>query len=381
MNSITALPFSIRAGKVFSPTAPIDERSLFAGRSDQLRTLLKAIAQKGQHAIVYGERGVGKTSLVNILAWLIPDGVTPRINCDVDDTFESVWQKLFDEMDVTREGSKTLLSTPVSPEGVRRALTAIGREVPTVAIIDEFDRLKIEVKRQIADTIKTLSDHAVPATVVLVGVADSVDELIDEHESVERALIQIHMPRMSLSEIEEIITTGVTKLDMQIDSLALDRVAKLAKGLPHYAHLLGLNAVERASDENTLTINFAIADRAITAALEGAQQSIRNSWHTATTSPRKDNLFAEVLIACALAEPDEMGFFAAQDVRAPLREILQRPIEIANYAQHLAEFCDPKKGPVLGRIGIPRKYRFRFKNPLFQPYVVMKGYATHRIKE
>jgi hypothetical protein len=38
--------------------------------------------------------------------------------------------------------------------------------------------------------IKVLSDNSVPATLVLVGVADSVDALIVEHQSIERALVQ-----------------------------------------------------------------------------------------------------------------------------------------------------------------------------------------------
>lgn len=383
MTEIRKEPFALRAGRVFSPTAPIDERSLFAGRADQLRALLKAISQKGQHAIVYGERGVGKTSLVNVLTKFMDQGViAPRVNCDSTDNFDLVWRKLFEEISFAT-GGRTVPDVPtvISPEAVRRILTALSSHSLVIPIIDEFDRLNAGVKRQIADTVKTLSDHAVAATVVLVGVADSVNELIEEHESVERALIQIPMPRMSTTEIEEIVQTGVSKLDMQIEPYALERIASLARGLPTYAHLLGLKAVEIANDEDSTKITGATADKAITQALEGAQQSIRHSWHTATSSPRKDNLFSEVLVACALAQTDEMGFFAAQDVRDPLREILKRPIEIANYSQHLAEFCDPKKGPVLQRRGTARKYRFRFCNPLFQPYVVMKGYALHMITD
>ncbi|MDE0209154.1 MAG: hypothetical protein OXJ64_04655, partial [Boseongicola sp.] len=74
-----------------------------------------------------------------------------------------------------------------------------------IVIIDEFDRLSRKVAGQMADTIKMLSDYAVPATLVLVGVADTVSDLIQEHTSVERALIQIPMPRMSTEEIRAII--------------------------------------------------------------------------------------------------------------------------------------------------------------------------------
>ena len=52
----------------FNPSAPIDRRNVFAGRSDQLAALYTVIRQRGQHAVIYGERGVGKTSLASIVA-------------------------------------------------------------------------------------------------------------------------------------------------------------------------------------------------------------------------------------------------------------------------------------------------------------------------
>src|SRR5690606_29131012 len=102
-----------------------------------------------------------------------------------------------------------------------------------IFIIDEFDRLQQEPRRAFADTIKALSDHAVGATVVLVGVADSVDELFREHASVERALVQIRMPRMSAREIEQILQTGLQRLEMTIDNAAMRRISRLSQGLPH----------------------------------------------------------------------------------------------------------------------------------------------------
>ncbi|HEY7334422.1 MAG TPA: hypothetical protein VH639_06035 [Bryobacteraceae bacterium] len=121
--------------------------------------------------------------------------------------------------------------------------------------------------------------------------------------------------------------------------------------------------------------------RAIENSIGNSQQSVKRTWHQATTSPRKDNLFADVLLACALAETDELGYFAAQDVRHPLSEILGRKVEIANYAQHLSDFCEEKRGPVLQRIGEKRRFRFRFENPLMQPFVVMQGFASTKISD
>src|SRR6266566_6918036 len=100
------LKLRVEANKVFNPSAPVDERALFAGRVAQIGQLLDAISQRGQHALIYGERGVGKTSLANVLRpWLEAIGesvLALRVNCDGSDTFTTVWRKIFSEIYVSR---------------------------------------------------------------------------------------------------------------------------------------------------------------------------------------------------------------------------------------------------------------------------------------
>jgi Cdc6-like AAA superfamily ATPase len=389
---------ALQAGTVFSPSAPIDERSLFAGRDAQIRTVVDAINQKGQHAMVYGERGVGKTSLSNVLHSFLGQQkfpvLSPRVQCDALDTFEGVWRRVFETIELTRPVSRPrftagtekesfrateLLVENAGPDDVRKALTILGQTALSIVIIDEFDRLSADKRRTFADTVKTLSDHAVPATVILVGVADSVDDLIHEHQSVERALVQVSMPRMSDGEIRQIVDTGLAKLGMTITRDALQRIVVLSQGLPHYTHLIGLYAARASLDGKSLEISDEIVGQAIEKAVGGAQQSISSAWHQAIRSPRKDNLFSDVLLACALAETDQQNAFAAQDVRAPVREITGKAYEIPSFVQHLNEFCDPKRGPLLHRTGTKRKYRYRFVNPLMQPFVIMQGFKSNKI--
>ena len=390
---------AVQASRVFSPSAPIDKRSLFAGRDTQIRAVIDAINQKGQHAIIYGERGVGKTSLTNVLASFLGKQeapiLAPRIQCDALDTYPKVWRKVFDKIELTRPVTRGRLSvqaeqetfkatellgdSEVSPDDVRRALSILAKSALPIVIIDEFDRLPADKRQPFADTLKTLSDHAVPATVILVGVAADVHGLIEEHQSVERALVQVRMPRMSNDEIVRIVNTGLEKLGMTIQPDALHRIALLSQGLPHYTHLISLYASRVSLDARSLDITDEMVGQAIDNAISGAQESISNAWHQATRSPRKDNLFADVLLACALAEKDQQGTFAAQDVRVPLREITRKPQSIASFAQHLNEFCDGGRGPMLQRTGTKRKFRYRFLNPLMQPYTIMQGFRNRKI--
>ena len=375
----------------FSPSAPIDQRTLFAGRQGQLMEVLNAIAQKGQHAILFGERGVGKTSLARVLSTshlTTNDGsqiLVASINCDATMDFSSLWHKLMREITftTTRPGTGfvgeprvnvqamgSMLPEKVTPDDLRLILRQLGK---TLIIIDELDRLDDEkASVLLADTIKCLSDHAVDTTLLLVGVADSVDSLVSEHHSVERALVQVRMPRMSPPELIEIITKGLKKAAMTIDDSAQRRIVQLSQGLPHYTHLLTQSAAQRAAINGRVHIELTDAKSAIDSALQKAQQSTISKYHEATTSPR-ENMYQQVLLACALAKPDAMGYFAAVDVRDPLARIMKKRYEIPAFSQHLNAFCEDIRGAVLQRTGTARRYRFRFENPLMQPFVIMDG--------
>jgi hypothetical protein len=55
----------------FTPWTPVSTRAAFSGRYDEIIKVTGAVAQPGRHVILYGERGVGKTSLANIFSELL----------------------------------------------------------------------------------------------------------------------------------------------------------------------------------------------------------------------------------------------------------------------------------------------------------------------
>jgi Cdc6-like AAA superfamily ATPase len=392
LSQAQAAAYLEKVSAAFTPAAPITVRDLFAGRLDQLQAVLDVGSQRGQHAAVYGERGVGKTSLATIAASVFSNvlgAVALRVNCDGTDDYSTVWRKVLNEITFTQElpgrgfGAKPRVSKhtlaaqlpegEVSPNDVRRLLVSVGQSKPVVVFVDEFDRLENEQARRLfADTIKTLSDQLVPATIVLVGVADNVDELIEEHRSVERALAQIHMPRMSPPELREIIDRGLKGIPMTIDSSAAGEITRLSQGLPHYTHLITQSAARAALITGSPNIDSQDVEQAIAVAIKKAQENIIKTYHVATSSSR-ETLYAEVLLACALAKTDDLGYFAAADVRKPLTMIMGKKYDIPAFARHLNALSDGSRGDVLQKAGMTRRFRYRFNNPLLAPFVIMRG--------
>lgn len=383
--------------KSFSPSAPIRDSDLFAGRREQRRDIALAVNQPGQHVIVFGERGVGKTSLANILEkqyQASKETIAVRINCETQDSFESLWKKALEEMAFVTQKlgtgfvapstatSSTLadyIPSPITSNGLRKLFSSMpGKKF--VVIFDEFDRLTESASAPFADLIKTFSDQDVQATLILVGVADNIGTLIKEHASIERALMQILMPRMSEQELKEIVTGGLSRAAMTVGTNELDEIANLSQGLPHYTHLLGLLAGREANDQKRSHVLQADVYAAIFKGVDKAQESIKTSHYEAVLSARKDNLFTQVLLACALAKLDSKGTFAAADVREPLSRIMGEPYDITAFSQHLNDFSIAKRGEILQKLGPPRKIRFRFRNPLMQPYVIMHGLKNGLLK-
>lgn len=378
----------------FRPSAPIDSRA-FSGRESQITAVVNACVQRGQHVVIFGERGVGKTSLANIICemlrskFVIPECGT--INCDQTTTFDSLWRAIFAEIPLSRNAPvmrnaggldrtqgtyAQLLPEKVTPHSVRTALQNRGR---FLFFIDEVDRIRDpDTTTLLADTIKTLSDHATDATLVLVGVAESVDALIAEHESIQRALIQVHMPRMSQSEIERLIDNGLVNVGMTIDAAAKALIHRLSQGLPHYAHLLGMHSALAAASKDSMHITTENTRQALRKALKYAQQSITDDYERATTSS-EETLYRWVLLACAMTETDKFGYFTPGDVVAPMTTIMKKEFPVSLFSKHLNAFCEPKHGPVLHRTATARGFKYKFKNAVMQPYVLMKGLEARTI--
>jgi Cdc6-like AAA superfamily ATPase len=402
-----AAELSIAVGKVFQPRAPISTRELFAGRWEQCTSIVDAVNQKGLHIVIFGERGVGKTSLANVLDPLLEVmeadektniNTNPRlvvkVNVHQGDSFSTVWNRVFEEITLVENKpmvgmnpnsvttSQTLkeafsISDQPTIDDVRRTLGLLPR---SVVIFDEFDRGSAELRTAFTDAIKALSDYAVDSTVIIVGVSDTVDQLIRDHASIVRSIIQIQLPRMNEKELSQILENAEKALKIKFDEPAAGLVIRMSQGLPHYTHLIGLHATRQAVGRLSRLVKAEDVYKSFEKAIKQAVQSIQEKYLASIHSSHKDALYDKVILACAAAASaagDALGYFRPTDAIAPLASILNREnVIIATFQKHMNEFCERERGPVLERSGVPRAYKYRFHDPLLPPFIFMTAVAN-----
>ena len=392
------------ASKAFQPRTPITTKDLFAGRWTELTKISDAVNHTGLHVVIYGERGVGKTSLANVVSPTIraldardkgSPAAQPRIVVktigNTDDTFSTLWDKLLSEITwpknesgiglatdakINQRSTRDAFSLPetLAVDHIRRVLSSLPG---SVFIVDEFDRTADGTSKHMTDLIKTLSDMGVDCTVIIVGVSETVSSLIEDHASISRALVQIPLPRMKPDELRVILTNGEKTLGMKFTESAANLIVHVSQGLPHYTHLIALHSVRKAATSrlSKLVEQSDVFD-ALKEAVKEAEQTVTQEHSSATHSSHKDALYRQVLLACALAAArthDSLGYFNPSEVVEPLRGILNRDVSIATFTNHLREFSQEKRGSVLERDGQPWGFRYRFQDPLLVPYTFMNA--------
>lgn len=387
-----------RLNRVFTPATPVQLRNLLAGRRNELQACLDTCLQQGAHCILYGERGVGKTSVANIVTLVLRDiGSTQVVKCSCtsEETFETLWQKVFWELTISRERVSQDMGFGVKPKinserivlgdifngnkytatSVLRVLRVLTDDI--IIILDEFDRMNPSFDlRTFADMVKNVSDAIPKVTFIIVGIGETVSDLIGEHESIVRNLKQIHLPTMSPQELLEIIEKGMQELDMEMTDEVKHRIVEYSYGYPHYTHLLSMNACKTALQEQQTVVTNHHFDQSVQRSINETHESLRHAYHRATIATRK-NIYKEVLWACSMSPIDEYSTFQARDLEIPLSRLLGKTMKTHQFGGHLNRLSSEERGNILTCLGTQQRHRYKFTNPLMRAYIKLNMHVNH----
>ena len=372
----------------FTPNSPILNIELFSGRKDEVSKIIECLNTKGQHILLYGDRGVGKSSLAKISCLVlnstgIANGKLYQKRCDSHDTFKSIVTSILDSIKINADiityeseqhfgfdkifASKTKSKT--SKEG--NAIKSLSpswvvdkiKDIDGILLIDEFDVIEKESeKKKIAEMIKLLSDCGSSLTVFIVGIAETANILMGGHPSVSRCLKEIKLGRMNKKELNEILEKGEQKAAISFDATVKKQIITLSSGYAYYTHLLALKAAEEAIADERKNITKNDLRIAMQKAAGDAEGSLKQVYDNAVRSSRKDE-FKKIVIAAALCGDDE---FKAVDLRTQYEKYTGKAIAQNELNNYFAKLISRDDSCILKRLGTGV---YRFTDPRMPSYV------------
>jgi hypothetical protein len=373
--------------EAFTPTRP--KRSLgglFVGRTATLKRIIAAVEEERAHVILFGDRGRGKTSVANAVEQIAQQAgyFALKVTCSAELGFEDIFRHVLKRIPATHHRSST-----ASPFGGNDGIATLADRLPpggfsvtelidiltgisgthVLLILDEYDRVTDEdFRNKLAELFKNLTDGAVAVTLLVVGVAENLDQLLGKHPSIQRSLVPVHLPLMTAAEVGRLLTAGAGEAGLEFAPEAVEGIVGYSCGLPYYAQLLGLHAARSAVSRRSKRVEWSDLVYAVDRCLQEAERSLVVSY-AQVLSPRQRGELEPALIAAAEAPADEFGVFDPADLNAGSFDGHGALID------RLSRLTREEGGAVLAMVPEPGRTRFRFQNQMMRQYVLMRRAA------
>jgi KAP-like P-loop domain-containing protein len=403
----------------FRPGSAIDLPTQFAGRKDEVSALVDALHVDGSCPIIYGERGLGKSSLalqlerialgdVELLEDLALAGrglgevdrfVVFQFSCtDGIGTKDDLLQRLINTAEgftdaealpgrslVSEKSIKTLklkvfeqqvaktfksgisgprfksLSVEEKFEIITRRVVE-EKERRVLYIIDELDRVRDT--KGLASVIKNLSSPQIKF--LLVGVGQNVSALLHDHASLDRTLIQVHVRMMRDDDSAMIVRKAQSylqheKIDIEFTEGAILAIVQAAGGFPWFVHTLGQESLCLTFDSNGRQVNESHLLKAVNGL--GKKRFGQQFYDTYQMAVRDSDQRETVLRLFAKWRPADI----------PTSDIypIANELGVSNPSALTQQLTTQKYGRVLMRPPYAPTRAFRFTNAMFKQYVAI----------
>ena len=392
--------FREKLKKVFTPAQPIARPEHLHGRDPKLRLIDRALHSPGKHIFVYGDRGVGKTSLARTAAAIHCGDAEGFgfVACDQATTFFDIVQTIYRQLHALYSVGKFKIDGFDLNLGIAKfkagealglpALKTINDAVeilksispksgPTpIIIIDEFDQLSTDIERKyVADLIKQLSDQSINLRLLICGIGTSLEELIGVHLSTDRYLATVPLTPISHDARWQILQSGIEAFGIAFDRDSQIRIGQLSDGFPYYVHLMGEQVFWQVFDDHAIVRSVSLSHYAagLKTAIEEAQTSLRNAYDMATQKHKNSKDYEEVLWAVAdgsLLERPTTEIFEKSYLRIMDDRVERGPLAKELFYQRLNTLKKPAHGNiVLGN----RQGWYGFRENIMRGYVRLRA--------
>lgn len=372
---------------VFTPSNPVEENALFCGRNEEVGRIQSSFTLLRKHCILFGDRGVGKTSLaLHSCKELVAANIYDRlihISCSSNTTFEAISLNILEQLGFTLPENKSRTKNvgitgkvfgagseisedihvsyaPDDPQWLARKIN----DLKSIFLIDEYDMLCDSVeKAKVSELIKSLSDHNSSCRIIIVGIAISVDELLAGHESIVRCIEQIKLDRMTDDELRSIINAGELRLNLSFDEDVRKEIIHVSQGYPYYTHLLSLHAAIESICVGLPNVSMEQYNTGLEKAKKSVEQSLRDSYDNVVGVHRN---YKKTALMYAAAQID--GKIDSASLRDKYEDLFGKKIEQLDVNNNFVHYA--KEYNVIRQL---RKGIYIFTDPRMPSYINLLG--------
>lgn len=275
----------------FTPAQPVADIRHLAGRTTVLRSLIRSLEDQRLHVVLYGERGIGKTSLLRALTELGQEAqyLVRYTSCGEESDFSTLFRSVIETIPLLYHADHDPTAAEIEqgksldsllPAGTLSAnqisdLFARLSGTRVLIILDEFDRSPHSgFRRSIAELIKNMSDRSIRVQLVIAGVASNLAELVEHIPSIRRNIFGLRVPAMEAEEIRQLIEIGEHASGMTFDDKAVQLITSFSCGSPYLASLLGQHAGMSAIDRGAREAGTVDVAEAVRIAVDEIEQRV-----------------------------------------------------------------------------------------------------------
>lgn len=414
--SLERSEFGERLNHLVSPARPIQSIEFLQGRAKELDRIDKALFAAGRHIFIYGDRGVGKSSLAAAAANQCQSSDAPYIDvsCGPDSTLSSVvaniayqamnasrlrktkttvgasveyrFLKLNATREITANDLHSELRTLTDAVDVLREAAALHSDRPIV-VLDEFDRIADKQQAHLfADLIKQLGDKKVDVTFFFTGVGNTIDDLLGAHRSAIRQLETIELPKLSWDARWDIAKHAARAFGVEIDEQVCVRIAAVSDGYPYYVHLITEKLLWRAWEHQSIVSHMGreLYQLALRDAIDSINAELKQPYGMAVNQRTED--FEEVLWASAdsdyLDRSLKQIYSSYEYIMQQRRPLGRKPLGYDGFTSIVRRLKGRGCGAVLANTvcnNASKKGWVSYREPLLRGYVRMQAEA-HNIE-
>jgi energy-coupling factor transporter ATP-binding protein EcfA2 len=254
----------------FNTAVPVSDRHGLAGRKKELARLIDAVVKQRKHALIYGARGSGKTSLARVFGDLADEAGCVALYGSASEGagVDGLFRPFLDELPLQRGIAATIpADRPMSVQQVAN-LFVQGVNQRTLLIVDEFDRVAAErTRHEVATLLKLLTDMHSMVQIVLVGIAGNVDGLLAAHPSLRRHLFAQPVSPIERDELAGLLRLCAQQAGLSFEEEAVQTIVSAAIGSPYHARLFGMPAALAAEGAGRDRVTLADAQKGLAEAL------------------------------------------------------------------------------------------------------------------